>query len=230
MARMDSLAEYTMELLEKLGPVQARRMFGGWGFYFGGRMFAVIIGGQFYLKADDVTKPDFQAAGCRPFLYEGGGRRVEMNFWTPPADAADDAYALLPWARRAVDAAQRAALKKAAKKKAPAKKAAAENAEAKKAPAEKAMAKKPSTEKAVAKKLPAEKAVARRTEKKAEAKQPVAKQPAAKQSAAKQSAAKQSAAKQQPVAKTPPARKQPAKAKAPRLKQARRPGAAARSR
>lgn len=134
MARTDSFVEYTVELLEKLGPVQSRSMFGGWGLYFGGRMFGLIAMGQLFLKVDDVTKPDFQSAGCRPFVYEGGGKAVEMGYWTPPTDAADDAYALLPWARKAVDAATRAALKKAApKKKAAAKKAAA----VKKAPARK---------------------------------------------------------------------------------------------
>ncbi len=125
MARTDSFVEYTVELLEKLGPVQSRSMFGGWGLYFGGRMFGLIADGQLFLKVDDATKPDFQAAGCKPFVYEGGGKAVEMGYWTPPADAADDAYALLPWARRAVDAAQRAALKKAPKKKTAAKKKAA---------------------------------------------------------------------------------------------------------
>ncbi|AEI62106.1 TfoX/Sxy family protein [Corallococcus macrosporus] len=116
MARTDSFVEYTLELLEKVGPLQARAMFGGWGIYAAGRMFGLIAGGQLYLKVDEVTKPDFQAAGCRPFVHDTAARPVEMGYWTPPADAADDAYALLPWARRAVDAANRAALKKAAKK------------------------------------------------------------------------------------------------------------------
>ncbi|WP_426732858.1 TfoX/Sxy family protein [Myxococcus faecalis] len=151
MARMDSFVEYTVELLEKLGPVQARRMFGGWGLYFGGRMFGLIGDGQLYLKTDEVSRPEFQAAGCRPFVWEGGGQRIEMSYWTPPADASDDAYALLPWARRGVDAATRAALKKTPKKKAaakkpPAKKAAAPR-KATKTPAKKAPAKKPSAKK-----------------------------------------------------------------------------------
>jgi DNA transformation protein len=137
MARTDSFVEYTVELLEKLGPVQSRRMFGAWGLYFGGRMFGLIADGQLFLKVDDVTKPDFQAAGCRPFVYEGGGKSVELGYWTLPSDAADDAYALLPWARRAVDAAQRAALKKAPRKKAATKAAAKRKPATKKTPARK---------------------------------------------------------------------------------------------
>ncbi|MFY2559899.1 TfoX/Sxy family protein [Corallococcus terminator] len=176
MARTDSFVEYTVELLEKLGPVQARRMFGGWGLYFGGRMFGLIGGGQLFLKVDDVTKPDFQAAGCRPFLYEGGGKTVEMGYWTPPTDANDDAYELLPWARRAVDAAARAALKKAPKKK-PAD--ATKTAPAvRKAPATKA---KP---KSAAKKAAAKKAKPKALAKKSVAprKQPVAKKKATRKS------------------------------------------------
>jgi len=148
MARTDSFVEYTVELLEKLGPVQSRRMFGAWGLYFGGRMFGLISDGQLFLKVDDVTKPDFQAAGCRPFVYEGGGKSVELGYWTLPSDAADDAYALLPWARRAVDAAQRAALKKAPRKKAATKAAAERKSATKKTPARK----KPAAEKTPARK------------------------------------------------------------------------------
>lgn len=162
MAKTDSFVEYVVELLEKLGPVQARRMFGGWGLYFGGRMFGLIGEGQLFLKVDEVSKPDFQAAGCRPFVYEGGGKTVEMGYWAPPADASDDAYELLPWARRAVDAAARAALKKAPKKK-PA-------ADAKKAPAVKQAPAKKAKPKSLAKKSAAPR------------KRPVAKKKAARKS------------------------------------------------
>jgi DNA transformation protein and related proteins len=125
MARLDSYVEYTLELLEPLGPVQARAMFGGWGLYHAGRMMGLIIEDRLYLKTDDTTRPAFEAAGGEPFVYDAGkGRKpVTMSYWTPPADASDDAHALLPWARRAVEAALRAAQKKPAakKKSAPAK-------------------------------------------------------------------------------------------------------------
>ena len=113
MARMDSYVEYTLELLEPLGPVQARAMFGGWGLYHGGRMFGLIVEDRLYLKTDDTTRSAFESAGGEPFVYDAGkGRKpVTMSYWTPPPDASDDARALLPWARRAVDAALRAARK-----------------------------------------------------------------------------------------------------------------------
>jgi DNA transformation protein len=94
-------------------------MFGGWGLYQGGRMFGLIIEDRLYLKTDDTTRAAFESAGGEPFVYDpGNGRKpVAMSYWSPPPDAADDAHALLPWARRAVDAALRAAQKKPARKK-----------------------------------------------------------------------------------------------------------------
>ncbi|HYO67160.1 MAG TPA: TfoX/Sxy family protein [Archangium sp.] len=151
MARMDSYVEYTLELLEPLGPVQARAMFGGWGLYHAGRMMGLIIEDRLYLKTDDTTRPAFEAAGGEPFVYDAGkGRKpVTMSYWTPPADASDDAHALLPWARRAVEASLRAAQKQkkpAAKKSAPAK------AKTKTATPKLARTKKPAAKKPVAKK------------------------------------------------------------------------------
>lgn len=131
MPEMDSYVKYTLELLEPLGPVQARAMFGGWGLYYSGMMIGVIVEGRFYLKTDELTRPAFEAAGCEPWTYDSarGKSPTTMPYWTPPTDASDDAQALLPWARRAVDAAQRAAAKKASSKKkakrAPARKSAA---------------------------------------------------------------------------------------------------------
>jgi DNA transformation protein len=123
MPQMDSYVQYTLELLEPLGPVQARAMFGGWGFYYEGMIFGLIADGRFYLKTDELTRPSFEAAGCEPWVYDGGKGKgpVTMTYFTPPADASDDARALLPWARRAVEVAQRVAAKKAsgAKKKVP---------------------------------------------------------------------------------------------------------------
>jgi len=117
MARQDSFVEYMLELLEPLGPVRARAMFGGWGIYSGGVMFGLIAEGRLFLKVDDVTRPVFEAAGGEPFVYTGAQKPTTMSYWTAPADAQDDALALLPWPRRAVEAAQRAATQKKPAKK-----------------------------------------------------------------------------------------------------------------
>lgn len=154
MARDQAAMEDAVELLRLLGPVQARGMFGGWGLYLHGRMFGLIAEGQLYFKADELTRPDFERAGCRPFLYRGADRPVSMGYWTPPEDVADDVRAITPWARRAVEAAERAALRKRpAKKKAEvASNAAASAPTAKKPASKKRSAKVPAVKKSAASK------------------------------------------------------------------------------
>lgn len=107
--------EYLKELLAGLGSIQARKMFGGYGIYHDGLMFGLVAEDRLYLKVDEDSKARFRAAGSEPFVYHGGGKTVEMSYWSAPEDAMDAAHAMLPWARLAFAAAVRNAAAKAAK-------------------------------------------------------------------------------------------------------------------
>jgi DNA transformation protein len=95
-------------LLTPLGPVRARRMFGGHGLFLHDVMFALIASEKLYLKADATSAPDFEAAGSRPFTYQRQGREFSMSYWLAPDGALDTIAALAPWAEKAVAAARRA--------------------------------------------------------------------------------------------------------------------------
>jgi DNA transformation protein len=83
-------------------------MFGGAGVYRDGLMFALLAGGEIFLKSDAETKPSFTEAGSHPFMHEGrGGRRVETSYWSLPEAALDDGDVLRIWAERAYAAALR---------------------------------------------------------------------------------------------------------------------------
>ena len=103
----EDFLEYLHELSEDFGPISTRAMFGGHGVYFEGRIIGIVIDDALYLKADDETRPAFEAAGCAPFVYESKGKPVPMSYWSLPAEAMDSAQAFLPWARRANEAALR---------------------------------------------------------------------------------------------------------------------------
>jgi DNA transformation protein and related proteins len=103
-----AFVELCLELLAPLGAVRAQCMFGGYGLYAGELFVALVADDRLYLKVDDRTQPAFEAAGCQPFVYAGRGRQVTMSFWTPPDEAMDAPQAMLPWARRAQEAASRA--------------------------------------------------------------------------------------------------------------------------
>lgn len=108
-ARMSQeLAQLGAELLEPLGSVRTRRMFGGHGLYVDDLFVALIAFDKLFLKADDETRHAFQAAGCEPFVYDGAGKQVTLNYWTVPADAMESPAQMQPWARLAIAAALRA--------------------------------------------------------------------------------------------------------------------------
>ena len=105
-----SFVGHVLDLLRPLGGVSARRMFGGYGLYKDGLMFALIAEDILYFKADTATEPSFRSAGMHPFTYRRRGRRtpVVMSYWEAPPELFDDAEAMARWAARALDAAGRA--------------------------------------------------------------------------------------------------------------------------
>jgi DNA transformation protein len=108
--------DYVRELFAPAGHVAVRRMFGGDGYYVDGLFCALAWEGQLFLKVDDATRADFEAAGCAPFVYMGQEQPVEMAYWTVPESALESAEDMAPWLRRAMEAAGRKAAKKAPRK------------------------------------------------------------------------------------------------------------------
>ena len=97
------------ELFAAFGPVDVRRMFGGVGIYADGLMFALGHDGDVYLKADELTRADFEAEGQGPFTYRTGtGRHALVSYWRIPDRLHDDPDELARWAAAALAAARRA--------------------------------------------------------------------------------------------------------------------------
>jgi DNA transformation protein and related proteins len=164
---MDAFIELCVELLQPLGPVRPRRMFGGHGIYVDGLFMALVIGNQLYLKTDDVSRERFVAAGCEPFSYgTKNGERQVMSYYQPPEETLESPALMLPWARLALEAALRAANAKAAKPVAKKKSAAVAKRAAKPALSGSAAsakpAAKPAASRSAAKKPAAKKTTARR--------------------------------------------------------------------
>ncbi len=107
MTPQQAFADYVVEQMQAFGPVQARCMFGGRGVFRDGLMFALIINGQLYLKADELSKPAFAAQGLTPFTYLAQGQTRSLNYYTAPAEVFDSPDALLSWTRTAYACAVR---------------------------------------------------------------------------------------------------------------------------
>jgi DNA transformation protein len=96
---------HCLELLSAAGPARSRRMFGGHGMYVDNLFVALVIGDRLYLKADVASQPAFAAEGCEPFVYDGAGKAVTLSYWSAPAEAMESPALMLPWVRRALQAA-----------------------------------------------------------------------------------------------------------------------------
>ena len=133
--------DFLIDLFADFGPVTIRKMFSGFGISADGINFALALRAGLYLRADEQTIPQFEAEGSTPFQYQTRVKTVTVNsYWQLPARLFDDSEELADWARAALAAAQRAALRKRPK--------------ARKAAGKMKVARKRTTKKVVTKKKP----------------------------------------------------------------------------
>lgn len=109
MAVSSEYQDHLLELLEPLGGVSSRRMFGGAGLFKSGLMFGLIADEVLYLKVDDSNREEFESRGLGPFRYEAkNGKRAVMSYWEAPDNLLEDGDAMTDWARAAFEVALRA--------------------------------------------------------------------------------------------------------------------------
>lgn len=203
MALNRSYAEYALELLRPFGQITGRAMFGGFGIWERGQMFALLDAeSTLYFKTSQETEAEYREAGAKQFAPQLSGKKpMPMPYWSVPAEVLDGPDELERFAKAAIRVAHASAKpKKAASVEAP------KGAAAKEAPAEPASKRKESAA-APAK----ERATSKPASKKGSA-APV-KQRAAAKPATKPAAKKESATPAKGRAATKPAAKRPARAK-----------------
>ena len=113
MVASDSFAEFVREQLAPLGRVTMRRMFGKTGVFCDGLMFGMVRDDALYFRVDDGNRATFkEAAAFPPLNYEKKGSSIDLSFWRAPERLFDDADEFVIWARAALAAARRVALKR----------------------------------------------------------------------------------------------------------------------
>lgn len=94
--------EDVREVFREFGEIAIRRMFGGMGLYRDGRIFAIVIDGEIFMKADATTEATFREAGSSLFTYDRQGRAVAMSYWRMPVDALDEPDEAKRWGELAL--------------------------------------------------------------------------------------------------------------------------------
>ena len=93
-----------LEILNPLGNVTTKRMFGGYGIFLDAKMFALVNKAEeLFLKADDQNK--------QAFIDEGSTTHGKMPYYAVPPEALEGWSQMQSWAEGAVAAAARTAKK-----------------------------------------------------------------------------------------------------------------------
>ncbi len=101
--------EYVLrDAMQEIRGVTARAMFGGYGLYKDGVIFAIIVDDQLYFKADEKNRPAYEEKGSKPFTYEAKNRkRVAMSYWELPSEILEDRELLTDWVEASLSASRR---------------------------------------------------------------------------------------------------------------------------
>lgn len=105
---MSEFIEFLTETLSVIGPVRARRMFGGHGLFLDDLMIGLVADDVLYLKADKESAPQFSARGLGPFEYVKNSKPMKMSYYQAPEEIYEDAEEARRWATLAHAAARRA--------------------------------------------------------------------------------------------------------------------------
>lgn len=113
---MSDFIEFLPEVFQQFGPINTRKMFGGYGVYHDGLMFGLVADDTLYLKADTISQEAFEAENLHRFEYEKNGKKFSMSYYLAPEAIYDDPETAAEWANTAYEAALRANSKKTKKR------------------------------------------------------------------------------------------------------------------
>lgn len=104
MAADKEFHERVLGLLDPIGGVTSKSMFGGYGLFHEGNMFALISGNGLFFKVDGSNRARYEAAVSRQYK--------PMPYFQVPENILPDTAKFLDWAREAVSVAHASAGKK----------------------------------------------------------------------------------------------------------------------
>jgi len=96
---------FVMEKLSAVGDIKSRAMFGGYGIFHEGLMFALISEDTLYFKVNESNRDMYQRAQSKPFPHG-------ISYWEVPTEVLEDNTKLHEWAGISIAIAQEAAKKK----------------------------------------------------------------------------------------------------------------------
>ena len=96
----------SLKLLDHLGNVKSRSMFGGFGIFAGEAMFALVVNNKLHLRANAKTEEEFKQAGLEPYIYKKRGFPVITKHYAIPDEWWQHPEEIVKQAKYSLEAAQ----------------------------------------------------------------------------------------------------------------------------
>ena len=113
MVASDGFVGFLRDQLAPVGRITVRRMFGKTSVFCDGFMLGMVRDNTLYFRVDDDNRAAFKEAESFPPLnYEKKGGTIDLSFWRAPERLFDEPDELVVWARAALAAARRVAVKR----------------------------------------------------------------------------------------------------------------------
>jgi DNA transformation protein len=88
-------ADLLIKKLSVIDGITSKKMFGGHGIFYEGKMFGIIDSkGTYFLKVDDSIKTDF--------IKKGGSQHSRMPYFTIPDEVIENNEELISWVKRSI--------------------------------------------------------------------------------------------------------------------------------
>jgi DNA transformation protein and related proteins len=99
-SRDESFKDFVLDQLQDLDGVEARRMFGGYGLYWGETFFGILHKGKLYFKVDESTLDEYRKRKMKPF--RPNARQTLTSYYQVPVQILEDNEQLCDWAVKAI--------------------------------------------------------------------------------------------------------------------------------
>ena len=96
---------FVLEKLSPIGDIKSRAMFGGYGIFCEGLMFALISEDTLYFKVNETNRDMYKKTQSKPFPRG-------ISYWEVPTDVLEENAELQKWANISIEIAQESAKKK----------------------------------------------------------------------------------------------------------------------
>lgn len=106
--KRSEFVEYALELIDPVGNISIRSMFGGYAIYKSGTTFALIADDEIYFKIDESNIEDFKKLNSRPFTYQKQDKIITMSYWLLPTEILENQEKLFEFVNKSYKAALKA--------------------------------------------------------------------------------------------------------------------------